>query len=85
MESAILKMLCFKASLRSVSPPHFRLRCTMRRPVILVSLDVGPSALASRRLFIVQTPHQDLLVYFPVMSHRLVEGSWRGQGMSLVG
>ena len=38
MEAANLKMPCFKASLRSVPPPHFRLSGTVRRPVILVSL-----------------------------------------------
>ena len=38
MEAAILKMPCFKASLRSVPPPHLRLRGTLKRPIILVSL-----------------------------------------------
>ena len=35
-------MPCFKASLRSVPPPHFRLSYTVRRPVILVSLGLKP-------------------------------------------
>ena len=43
MEAAILKMLCFKASPRSVSPPHFRLSGPLRRPVILVSLGLAIS------------------------------------------